>query len=83
MTLLGLTTLLVVCLYSNWFYTLLGLVLLVPLLWLSGRLITYLVSRQASKSKEHDVTQKNQKWQLLNVATDKLYLITVNYIHYY
>ena len=53
-TLLGLTTLLVVCFYYNWLYTLLGLVLLVPLLLLSGKLITYLVSRQTSKSKEHD-----------------------------
>ena len=50
----GFTTLLVVCLYYNWLYTLLGLVLLVPLLLLSGKLITYLVSRQTSKSKEHD-----------------------------
>ena len=54
---LGVPTLLCVCFYYSWKFTLLGLVLLIPLLWMSGKLVTCMVARQASKSQLHDDTK--------------------------
>ena len=51
-TILGVPALLALCLYCGSTYTLLGLVLVIPLMWLAGKLVMWMVRRQTDKSKQ-------------------------------